>query len=175
MGGGLGSASRCSRTRSACCRTRRRATWLAAALAPPALFYLLVTVILVGRGQIHSFNALEFAVRAVLVPASIAAGVLGAGATGFVAVSIIVWLSAGVMAVVLVGRYTRISLRPSFELLVIGFRYATKAYLITLLAFVALRGNIFLLRRSSAPPTSASTRLRCKSQTCSFCCRRPSR
>jgi O-antigen/teichoic acid export membrane protein len=125
--------------------------WLAAALAPPSLFYLLVTVILVGRGQIRSFNALEFAVRAVLVPVFIVAGVLGAGATGFVALSVVVWLSAGVTAVALVGRYTNISLRPSFELLVVGFRYATKAYLITLLAFVALRGNIFLLRREFGP------------------------
>ena len=31
--------------------------------------------------------------------------------------------------------------RPSLELLVVGFRYATKSYLITLLAFVALRGK----------------------------------
>ena len=32
-----------------------------------------------------------------------------------------------------------------------GFRYATKAYLITLLAFLVLRSNIFLLRRHYGP------------------------
>ena len=125
--------------------------WLAAALAPPTLFYLLVTVILVGRGQIRSFNALELGVRVVLLPLFIAAGVLGASASGFVGISVVVWLLGGVAAVALVGRYARISLKPSLELLVVGFRYATKAYLITLLAFVALRGNIFLLRREFGP------------------------
>ena len=33
----------------------------------------------------------------------------------------------------------------------VGFRFATKSYLITLLAFIALRGNIFLLRREFGP------------------------
>ena len=125
--------------------------WLAAALAPPTLFYLLVTVILVGRGQIRSFNALELAVRVVLLPLFIAAGILGASASGFVGISVVVWLAGAVAGVALVGRYARITFRPSLELLVVGFRYATKAYLITLLAFVALRGNIFLLRREFGP------------------------
>lgn len=125
--------------------------WLAAALAPPMLFYLLATGILIGRGQIRSFNALEFAVRAVLLPVLVLAGVLGAGATGFVGVSIAVWLAAGVGAVALVGRYAPTTLVPSRELLAVGFRYATKSYVITLFAFVALRGNVFLLRREFGP------------------------
>ena len=33
----------------------------------------------------------------------------------------------------------------------IGFRFATKSYLITLVAFMTLRGNIFLLRREVGP------------------------
>ena len=125
--------------------------WLAALLAVPTLFYLLLTGILVGRGQIRSFNALEFTVRLVLLPLFVAAGVLGAAASGFVAVSIAVWLGGGIAAVALVSRYAPISVAPSRELLVVGFRYATKSYLITLFAFVALRGNIFLLRREFGP------------------------
>jgi len=125
--------------------------WLAAALAPPSLFYLLVNGILIGRGQIRAFNALEFAVRAALLPVLVAAGLAGFGARGFVAVSIAVWLAAGVAAAQLVGRYANLSLAPSRELILVGFRYATKTYIITLLAFVALRGNIFLLRREFGP------------------------
>jgi O-antigen/teichoic acid export membrane protein len=125
--------------------------WVAAALVPPSLFYLLATVILIGRGQIRAFNALEFAVRAVLLPALVAAGLVGLGATGFVAVSVVVWVLACGAAVALIGRYASLSLAPSRELLVVGFRYATKSYLITLLAFLALRGNIFLLRREFGP------------------------
>jgi len=125
--------------------------WLAAALALPSLFYLLATGIFVGRGQIRSFNAVEFAVRAVLLPVLVGAGLLGASATGFIAVSIAVWVAGGAAAAALLGRYAQLSLAPSLELLVIGFRYATKSYLITLFAFIALRGNIFLLRREFGP------------------------
>jgi O-antigen/teichoic acid export membrane protein len=125
--------------------------WLAAALAPPTLFYVLATGILIGRGQIRSFNALEFAVRAVLLPVLVVAGLVGLGASGFVAVSVVVWVAGCVAAAVLIGRYVPLSLAPSSELLIVGFRYATKAYLVTLLAFVALRGNIFLLRREFGP------------------------
>jgi O-antigen/teichoic acid export membrane protein len=125
--------------------------WLGAALAPPGLFYLLATGILIGRGQIRAYNALEFAVRAVLLPALLFAGLAGFAATGFVAISTLVWLAAGIAAAALVGRHARLSLAPSRELIAVGFRYATKSYIITLLAFVALRGNIFLLRREFGP------------------------
>lgn len=131
--------------------TPGRFLWLAAALVPPSLYYLLATGILVGRGQIRAFNALEFAVRAVLLPVLVVAGVAGLTATGFVAVSVLVWILGCAAAVVLVGRYSRLSLTPSRELLEVGFRFATKSYVITLLAFVALRGNIFLLRREFGP------------------------
>lgn len=126
--------------------------WLAAALAPPTLFYALATAILVGRGQIRAYNALELAARALLVPALVVAGLLGAGATGFVAVSLAAWAGAAAAAAYLVGRRTpAVVLAPSLDILVAGFRYATKAYLITLLAFLALRGNVFLLRREFGP------------------------
>jgi len=131
--------------------TPDRYLWLAAALAPPTLFYMLATAILVGRGQIRSFNALEFGVRAVLLPVLVLAGLIGIGAPGFVALSVVVWAAGGVAAAVLVGRYAELRLKPNLELLRVGFRYSTKAYLITLLAFVALRGNIFLLRREFGP------------------------
>jgi O-antigen/teichoic acid export membrane protein len=125
--------------------------WLGAALAPPSLFYLLATGILIGRGQIRAYNALEFGVRAVLLPVLLVAGIAGFAATGFVAVSTAVWVAGGVAAAALVARHGRLSLAPSRELIAIGFRYATKSYIITLFGFVALRGNIFLLRREFGP------------------------
>ena len=81
----------------------------------------------------------------------VAAGLVGLGATGFVAVSVVVWVLACGAAAALIGRHAPFSLAPSRELLIVGFRYATKSYLITLLAFLALRGNIFLLRREFGP------------------------
>lgn len=131
--------------------TPGRYLWVAAALAPPSLFYLLTTGILIGRSQVRAFNALEFVVRAVLLPALVTAGLVGLGPAGFVALSVVVWVIGGVAAGALVARYGGFSLTPSRELLVVGFRYATKSYILTLLAFLALRGNIFLLRREFGP------------------------
>lgn len=125
--------------------------WLAAGLAPPTLLYAFLTSILVGRGQLRAFNGLEALLRIVLLPALVAAGLLGAGAPAFVAVSIVVWLLGAGVAIVLIARHARVTLRPDRELLVAGFRYATKAYAVTLLAFVVLRGNVFLLRREFGP------------------------
>jgi O-antigen/teichoic acid export membrane protein len=125
--------------------------WLAAALAVPSLLYLFVSNILVGRGQIRSFNALEVAVRGVLLPALVAAGVIGLGAPGFIVVSIVVWATACIAGVVLVARYASLTYRPNLELLAVGFRYATKSYVITLAGFLALRGNVFLVRREVGP------------------------
>lgn len=125
--------------------------WLATALAVPSLLYLLVTSLLVGRGQIRSFNALELATRGLLLPVLVAAGFAGFGAAGFIAVSVAVWLLASVAGVVLIARYSSLTARPSTELIAVGFRYATKSYVITLAAFLALRGNIFLLRREFGP------------------------
>ncbi len=152
VGGGLGIAvALFAHAAGALQDTPSQYLWLAAALAPPTLFYLLAVNILVGRGQIRSFNGLEFTIRAVLLPCLIGAGVLGASASGFVAVSIVVWIVGGALAILLLSRYAQLSLAPNLELLAVGFRYATKSYLITLLGFIALRGNIFMLRREVGP------------------------
>lgn len=125
--------------------------WLAAGLAVPSLLYLFLSSILVGRGQIRSFNALEVAARSLLLPALVAAGVVGLGPAGFIAVSVVVWALACVVGVLLVARYASLTWRPDVELLAVGFRYATKSYFITLASFIALRGNVFLLRREVGP------------------------
>jgi O-antigen/teichoic acid export membrane protein len=125
--------------------------WAAAALAVPTLFYLFATGILIGRGQIRAYNALDLAARGVLLPTLVVAGLAGFGPTGFVGVSVVVWLFACLAAAWLVHRWSPLSLSPSRELFDVGFRYAMKSYVITLLAFIALRGNIFLLRREYGP------------------------
>jgi antigen flippase len=125
--------------------------WLAAALAPASLFYLLGTNLLVGLERIQAFNAFELLSRTVVLAAIVAAGAAGAGAAGFVGASIAAWsVSALALGGLLVaGR--RASLFFDLEAFARGFRFATKAYVITALGFLVLRSNVFLLRREHGP------------------------
>jgi O-antigen/teichoic acid export membrane protein len=125
--------------------------WLAAALAPPSLFYLLAANLLVGTGRIRAFNAAEAGSRALVLGALVTAGAAGAGAAGFVAASVVAWAVAATATGWLVVRRSSLALRPRADVLASGFRYATKAYLVTLLAFLILRANVFLLRREHGP------------------------
>lgn len=125
--------------------------WLSAALAPPSLLYLLASNLLVGTERIHAYNAVEIGSRVLVLAGMIAAAVYGAGPGGFVAAAIVSWSAAALAtAWLVVGRRP---LSPRFDAAVFreGFRFATKAYVVTLLSFLVLRANIFVLRREFGP------------------------
>jgi O-antigen/teichoic acid export membrane protein len=125
--------------------------WLAAALTPPSLFFLLAANLLVGVERISAYNGAEIASRVLVLAAMLVAGVAGASASGFVVASIAAWSVAALLTGLLVVGRSRP--HPSFDVTVFarGFRYATKAYLVTLLGFLVLRSNVFLLRHYYGP------------------------
>ncbi len=125
--------------------------WLAAALAPPSLFYLLGSVLLVGVGRIRAFNAAEIGSRVLVFCALVTAGVAGAGASGFIIASIAAWTISAIAVGISLLRRHPFSLRFDTRMLRLGLRYAFKSYIIALLAFLVLRSNIFLLRREWGP------------------------
>lgn len=120
--------------------------WFAVALAPPSLFYLLGTNLLVGVGRIVAFNVIEtFGNTVVLLLIVVAAGV-SSGVVGFLVAVLVGWTLAAValLIVLLGGHFSGLAFdRPAF---LAGFRYAAKAYAITLLGFLVLRSNVFLLQ-----------------------------
>jgi antigen flippase len=124
---------------------------LAAFLAIPSLFFVIVANVLTGQERFAQFNALEAASRAIALVCIITAGIVGAGASGFVGATIAAWVAAGCATAWAAVRGHRLRFRFDLELFARGFRYATKAYVITLLAFLVLRSNIFLLRRHYGP------------------------
>jgi len=128
-----------------------RFLFLAAFLSAPSLFFTIVANVLTGQERFAQFNILEALSRAAAVAAVIVAAVVGAGAGGFVAATIAAWVIAGAATSWAALRGSKLRLRFDAELFGRGFRYATKAYLITLLAFLVLRANIFLLRRHFGP------------------------
>jgi O-antigen/teichoic acid export membrane protein len=124
---------------------------LAACLAVPTLFFLIVANVLTGQERFTQFNLLEALSRAVALLGVAAAGLAGAQAGGFVGAMIAAWTVAGAATAWAVLRGNAVRVRFDRGLFGRGFRYATKAYVITLLAFLVLRANIFLLRRDYGP------------------------
>ena len=124
---------------------------LAACLAPPSLLFMIAANVLAGQERFVPFNVLEASSRAVAVVGIVAAGLVGAGAGGFVGAAVATWTASAVATAgaALAGHRPRF--RFDTALFAAGFRYATKAYLITLLGFLVLRANVFLLRREYGP------------------------
>jgi len=121
--------------------------FLAAALAAPSLFFTIVANVLTGQERFVQFNLVEAGSRALAVVAIVAAGVVGASASGFVGASIAAWTASAVVTGWAALRGHPLRIRFDTQLFGSGFRYATKAYIITLFGFLVLRANVFLLRR----------------------------
>lgn len=120
--------------------------WWAAALAPPSLFILLGTNLLVGMGRIALFNAFEFTSSVIVVPLIVIAGLLGGGVGGILFAGVTAaWMTAIVLLVVLLRGHARIRFDPA--VFRAGLIFAAKAYVLTLLSFLLLRANVFLLER----------------------------
>ena len=124
---------------------------LAACLAPPSLFFTVVANVLAGQERFVEFNLIEAGSRALAVVGIVVAGLVGAGAAGFAGAAIASWTVSSAAVGWAALRGSRVRIRFDRALFVHGFRYATKAYIITLLSFLVLRANIFLLRREYGP------------------------
>ncbi len=124
---------------------------LAAALAPPSLFFMIVANVLAGMERFVEFNVIEAGSRALAVASIVAAGVVGAGVAGFVGAAIAAWTVSAAVAAWAALRGSEIRLSFDRPLFMLGLHYATKVYVVTLLSFLVLRANIFLLRRDFGP------------------------
>jgi antigen flippase len=124
---------------------------LAAGLAVPSLFFLIVANVIAGMERFVAFNSVESGSRALAVVAILVAGVLSVGANGFVLAAIVAWSVAAVISGGVALRGMRMRLGFDLKLFSLGLRYSTKIYVVTLFGFVVLRSNVFLLRREFGP------------------------
>lgn len=125
--------------------TPDRLFWYAALLAPPTLFFLLGSNLLVGTSRITAFNAVDVGSRVLVLAALVVAGLLALDVDGFAAASIIAWTASAALLAASLGRAV---LRPRFDLDTFraGLRFAAKTYVVAVLGFAVLRGSIFLLQ-----------------------------
>lgn len=123
------------------------AIWLAAALAPPTLFFLLGTNLLVGAGRITAFNVVETAANLTVLLLLVGVALLTGRVEWFLAATVAGWTAA---ALALGSILPRARLRFDAALFRRGLSYAMRAYVLTLLGFLVLRANVFLLERLSS-------------------------
>jgi O-antigen/teichoic acid export membrane protein len=122
--------------------------WLASALVPSMLFFMLGNNLLVGINRIDVFNAFQVGSNVLVLLFMGLAGLQGWGVVGFLGANVLAGcLTAAVLLVVLL-RYSNKADGFAFRSKVFSaaFRYAAKVYLASLLAFLVLRSNVFLLK-----------------------------
>jgi enterobacterial common antigen flippase len=120
--------------------------WYGGALVPASLFFLLGTNLLVGMNRIAAFNVVESVSRVVVIGLLLLAAALAFGARGFLAMSLIGWYAVAILLGVLLHRAGGTGVRFRPDVFRQGLRYAGKTYLVALLGYFVLRGNVFLLQ-----------------------------
>jgi antigen flippase len=127
--------------------TRPSLLWFSVALAPAILFFMLGTNLLVGANRIGTFNLFELFANLLVIAALLMAGLAAFGVKGFLAAGTAAWTAASVALLLFLAgaAEARLTFRPL--VLKATIRYAMKAYLISALAFLVLRGNVFVLQR----------------------------
>jgi len=123
--------------------------WLSTLLAPATMFFLLATNLLVGAGRIVAFNVVETVANLGVLALLLGAAALALDVEWFLAATIAGWTAAAVLVLTVLPRSGRM---PRFhgDLFRRGLSYALRAYVLTLLGFLVLRANVFLLERLSS-------------------------
>lgn len=120
--------------------------WFVVGLTPAMLIFLLGTNLLVGTQRMRTFNLVETVGNILVVAALVGAGVAGGRVGWFLASSCCAWLTTSAALAVYLVRTSGATWRPRRDVFVSGFRYAAKAYAISVLGYLVLRGNVFVLQ-----------------------------
>jgi O-antigen/teichoic acid export membrane protein len=114
-------------------------------LGATTLFFLLGTHLLIGTNRVSAFNVFETLSNIAALLLIGLAAVLWPDLSGFLWATFLVWfVTAIVLAANLLGT-ARGGFRPSLSVFRTGFRYAAKAYFVSLCGYLLFRANIFLL------------------------------
>ena len=125
--------------------------WCAVPLVPASLFYMLGGNLLVGLREMGRFNGFQVASAVVLLLLLTAAGLTGAGPTGFLIACSLGWTGIGVAMLRSLRRMSNTGLAFHTPVFKTGFSYAQRAYLATFMGFLVLRSNVFVLNALRGP------------------------
>lgn len=122
--------------------------WLAALgglLVASRLFFSLGGSLLAGLGRVRALNFAELLNYGLTVVLLIVVGSLGGGIPALMAATLAGWAIAAVTMFLLLMTTGGASLRPDRTVFLVGWRYAAKAYAMSLLGFLVLRTSVFLI------------------------------
>jgi len=115
------------------------------------LFFMLGTHLLIGTNRVRTFNVFEAGANTAVLMLIGLAAVVWPELGGFLGATFLVWLVAAIVLAANLWRTDGNSFQPSLGVFRIGFRYAAKAYVISLLGYLLFRANIFLLAYLQSP------------------------
>lgn len=115
-------------------------------LAPTTLFYLLGTNLLIGLNQIKLFNLFQFGSNVLPIFGILIAAQLSLESKSFIFMSALCWLLTSLSLLAVLLKYTHLNFSFDWKVFETGFKFAAKAYLTTLIGYLVLKGNIFLLK-----------------------------
>jgi O-antigen/teichoic acid export membrane protein len=121
----------------------------AVALAPLGLFFLLGQNLLIGLGRTMAFNATEILGSAVLVLFPLVTAIATPTSPSFLAARSAAILASIAGLLFFLARGARLRWTFDRDVFRKGLAYAARAYVVTLLGFLLLRANVFLLQVNS--------------------------
>lgn len=120
---------------------------LAAALGAANLLFMLMSNLLVGLQRIAQFNLFQIGYNLLVLLAIVGVALVFDTVAAFLAGSLLATLAAALLALWALARGFTLRLRFDASVLRPAVRYSVRAFIVTLLGFVVLRGNVLILER----------------------------
>jgi enterobacterial common antigen flippase len=125
--------------------------WLGAAFAPLSLFFMLGSNILVGLNKIIPYNLLQLGNAVMHMGLVVLAGALGGHVQALLMTAVFGFFLMSIILAAMLRKYGARQWQFDKTAFKSSVKYAFKAYVICLLGFLVLRGNVFLLKRYCTP------------------------
>ena len=123
--------------------------WLGAAMAPPRMFFMIGSNLLVGLNKLQTYNLVQIGSNLAILCMLSLVGALGGKTRELLGATLVVWIAVAGILMFALMRAAPGPLGFRREIFQAGFHFSAKAYLSCLLAFLVLRSNVFLLQALS--------------------------
>lgn len=114
-------------------------------LVPTNLFFLFGGNLLVAINRIQTYNLLQFGSSFIIVMCMLLMSIFLRTVKGFLIASALGWIITAIILFIIFIKLTVVKFRFDKMIFISGMRYSIKAYLATLLGYLVLKSNIYIL------------------------------